>query len=175
MKYMMISDIHGDAQCLQQAMERWEAEKADALLVLGDLLYHGPRNPIPQGYYPQACVQIFNQYKEKIIAVRGNCDADVDQMLVAFAIMAPYMILPLEGGGRLVLTHGHHPVEEVYLQPGDVLVSGHTHVLKAEKAHINPGSISLPKEGNPKTYAVLEGRQVTIKTLDGAAFAQVKL
>ena len=90
---------------------------------------------------------------------------DVDQMLVAFAIMAPYMILPLEGGGRLVLTHGHHPVEEVYLQPGDVLVSGHTHVLKAEKAHINPGSISLPKEGNPKTYAVLEGRQVTIKTL----------
>lgn len=172
MKYMIISDIHGDLECLQQVMLQWENEKAQALLVLGDLLYHGPRNPIPAGYAPKECAALLNEYKDKIIAVRGNCDADVDQMMLEFAITAPYMILPQEDGTRLVMTHGHHPLEELHLQQKDVLLSGHTHVLKAEKTEtyiaINPGSISLPKEGNPKTYAVLENRQLAIKTLEGS-------
>lgn len=171
MKYMIISDVHGDLQCLKQAMGRFEAEQAQVLLILGDLLYHGPRNPIPAGYAPKECAALYNQYKDRIITVRGNCDADVDQMMVDFAITAPYMILPLEGGGRMVLTHGHHPVEMLHMQKGDLLLSGHTHVLKAEQledyAAVNPGSISLPKENNPKTYAVLEGREIQIKTLDG--------
>ena len=171
MKYMIISDIHGDLQCLKQAMNRFEEEKADVLLVLGDLLYHGPRNPIPEGYAPKECAQLYNEYKDRIITVRGNCDADVDQMMVDFAITAPYMILPLEGGGRMVLTHGHNPMEDLHIQKGDLLLSGHTHVLKAEQlenyAWVNPGSISLPKENNPKTYATLEGRTVQIKTMDG--------
>lgn len=177
MKYMIISDIHGDIDCLRQALQRYESEEAQVLLALGDLLYHGPRNPIPEGYAPKECAALLNQYKDRIIAVRGNCDADVDQMMLDFAITAPYMILPLETGGRMVLTHGHHPVEMLHLQKGDLLLSGHTHVLKAEQQEgytaVNPGSISLPKENNPKTYAVLENRQITIKTLEGAAFLQL--
>lgn len=172
MKYMIISDIHGDLACLEQVLRQWESEQAQALLVLGDLLYHGPRNPIPAGYAPKECAALLNAYRDKIVAVRGNCDADVDQMMLDFAITAPYMILPQEDGTRLVLTHGHHPVGELHLQQQDVLLSGHTHVLKAEKTAqyiaVNPGSISLPKEGNPKTYAVLENRRVMIKTLEGS-------
>lgn len=171
MKYMVISDIHGDAACLKQALQRFEEEEAEVLLVLGDLLYHGPRNPIPQGYAPKECAALLNAYKQVIIAVRGNCDADVDQMMLDFAITAPYMLLPLEAGGRLCITHGHLAAETLHLQEGDLLLSGHTHVpgIWNHEAYtaMNPGSVSLPKEGAPSTYAVLEGRQITIKTMDG--------
>ena len=171
MRYFVFSDVHGVAQALEKTLERFEKEQADVMLVLGDLIYHGPRNGVPDGYDPIRCVDLLNRYKDRIVAVRGNCDADVDQMMMEFAITAKYMILPTEWGFRMVLTHGHHPEEEFYIQPGDLLISGHTHVLKAEKKHnyywLNPGSIALPKEGNPGTYAVIEGRQIEIKDLEG--------
>ncbi len=170
MKYMVISDIHGDAACLKKALQRWEEEQAQALLVLGDLLYHGPRNPIPQGYAPKECAVLLNQYKKVIIAVRGNCDADVDQMMLDFAITAPYMLLPASGGRRICMTHGHLAEEMLHLQEGDLLLSGHTHVPgvweKEMYTAMNPGSISLPKEETPHTYAVLEEHQIVIKTLE---------
>lgn len=170
MKYMIISDIHGDAGRLEQALERFRAEEAGALILLGDLLYHGPRNPIPAGYDPARCARLLNQYADRIIAVTGNCDADVDQMLLEFPIGAPYMIFPLEGT-RVIVSHGHIPPEELYLHPGEVLVHGHTHLLKAEKEGdgyvVNPGSVTFPKEGNPPSYAIWQDRQFLIKTLDG--------
>jgi hypothetical protein len=168
---MIISDIHGDALCLQKALGRFEEEKADVLILLGDLLYHGPRNPIPEGYAGASCAELLNGYADRIIAVTGNCDASVDQMLLHFPIEAPYMILPMEEGYRVVLNHGDIPRERLFLHPGELLLYGHTHVLKAEKVdgiyYANPGSISLPKEGNPKSYATLEGRNLIIKTMDG--------
>jgi len=172
MKYLIASDIHGDARCLEKLLARYEAEEAQVLLLLGDLLYHGPRNPIPAGYAPQECAAMLNENKKQIISIAGNCDAQVDQLLLDFPISAPYMIFPWEGG-RLVATHGHIPEEELYLLPGDLIISGHTHVLKAEKVEdhyaANPGSVSLPKEGNPCSYAVLEGRTLRIKALEDGA------
>lgn len=171
MKYVIISDVHGDAECLQRALGRFEEEQADVLVLLGDLLYHGPRNPIPAGYAAANCADLLNAYADRIIAVTGNCDADVDQMLLNFPIGAPYMILPMEEGYRVVITHGHIPREALYLHPGELLIHGHTHLLKAEREQdgyvANPGSISLPKGGNPASYATLEGRTFIIKTLDG--------
>lgn len=171
MRYFVFSDVHGVAQPLEKTLERFEKEQADVMLVLGDLIYHGPRNGVPDGYDPIRCVDLLNRYKDRIVAVRGNCDADVDQMMMEFAITAKYMILPTEWGFRMVLTHGHHPEEEFCIQPGDLLISGHTHVLKAKKKHdyywLNPGSVSLPKDGNPGTYAVIEGRHFEIKDLEG--------
>ena len=177
MKYMILSDIHGDAECLQKALDRYEKEGAQTMLLLGDLLYHGPRNPIPAGYAAAQCAQLLNPYADRIIAVTGNCDAEVDQMLLDFPIGAPYMILPMEGY-RIVMTHGHRPLEELHLQAGDLLLHGHTHILKAEKENgyyvANPGSVSLPKGGNPRSYAVLEDRMLTIKNLDGEPIRELR-
>ena len=172
MKILICSDIHGDLESAEKIVCAFKKSGAERLVILGDILYHGPRNDLPKTYNPKAVIPLLNSVSDSILAVRGNCDADVDQMMVDFAITAPYMILPLEGGHRMVLTHGHNPIEDLHIQKGDLLLSGHTHVLKAEQledyAWVNPGSISLPKEGNPKTYATLEGREVLIKTMDGA-------
>ena len=190
MTYFVLSDIHGDADCLKTALGCWDKENAAyqdkhqqdvnapkelPILCLGDLLYHGPRNSIPAGYAPKECASILNEYGRLFTVIRGNCDADVDQMMLTFPIMAEYMILPLAGQGGLVVTHGHHDPASYFLKAEDVLLTGHTHVLKAVKkpldqggyTYLNPGSISLPKEENPRTYAMLEGRTFTVKTMDG--------
>lgn len=191
MTYFVLSDIHGDVDCLKAALACWDRENAAyrdkhqkeeglaeelPVLCLGDLLYHGPRNNIPAGYAPKECAAVLNEYRRLFTVIRGNCDADVDQMMLQFPIMAEYMTLPLPGQGRLIMTHGHHDPASYFLEAGDVLLTGHTHVLKAEKrpleggeyTYLNPGSVSLPKEGNPKTYAMLEGRTFTVKTMDGS-------
>lgn len=175
MKYLVASDIHGDAASLKLLLERFEEEKADAFLLLGDLLYHGPRNELPGGYDTFSATAMLNEHADHIIAVTGNCDADVDQMVLKFPITSPYMIFPLgeneEGGlARLVVTHGHWPKDTFQFRPGDVYLHGHTHVPVAEKAfgitELNPGSVGLPKLGNPKSYAVWEDRHFAIKTLE---------
>ena len=108
MKLVLASDLHGSALYTDQLMKRIEAEAPDRVLLLGDLLYHGPRNDLPEGYAPKQVIPMLNGIKEKIVAVRGNCEAEVDQMVLEFPVMAEYTTLALENGKLLFATHGHH-------------------------------------------------------------------
>lgn len=180
MKYMFASDIHGSAYFCRKMLEAYEKEQAEKLVLLGDLLYHGPRNDLPRDYAPKKVIAMLNEYKNEIITVRGNCDAEVDQMVLEFPIMADYAVI-LEGKRTYYLSHGHI-YQEGNLPPlkeGDVFVYGHTHVLRAEKkegqVYLNPGSVSLPKEGNIPTYAVLEDGIFTIKGFDGNAVRKLEI
>jgi len=235
-QYFVMSDIHGDVECLKKALECYEQERCAAgaeaagsdsaasehcvpnaeaagsnlkILLLGDLLYHGPRNDLPAGYNPKATIALLNEHKEKFLTVRGNCEAEVDQMVLKFPVMAQYLILPL-GRRTLKVMHGHQPVNQLFLSDGEIYLQGHTHLYLAEEAplpdedypgakragetqvgqqgtaaqaanalaeaenkprghyiHLNPGSISLPKQGRPKTYAMLDEEKFTVKTLEG--------
>ena len=180
MKLFFISDIHGSMYFLEKALEHYEKEKADYLVILGDELYHGARNPLPEGYNPKEVAQLLNTYADKIIAVRGNCDSEVDQMVLEFPVMTDYSII-LHEGRRLFLSHGHiyGPDNLPKLSDGDAFIYGHTHIPMAEKRGeiyvINPGSVSMPKENNPNTFGVLEGNLFTIKDLDGNLFKEIQL
>lgn len=176
MKYMIISDLHGSFVWAQKILRTFEAEQADYLLVLGDLLYHGPRNPLPEGYDPQQAASVLNSISNKIIAVRGNCDAEVDQMMLDFPLTADYNILPY-GNRKILLSHGHLFNERNLpksMVAGDLFMYGHTHLptLKEEGGLylFNPGSVSMPKENHPHTYGVLEENQLYIKTFDGEIY-----
>ena len=180
MKLFFISDIHGSVYYLNKALERFEKEQADYLVILGDLLYHGARNPLPKEYEPKKVIELLNSLSDRIISVRGNCDSEVDQMVLDFPIMADYSTIFYEGK-RLFLTHGHiyNEGNMPKLKDGDVFIHGHTHIPKAEKLDniffINPGSITLPKENNPHTYGILEGDIFTIKELDGSVFKEISI
>jgi len=180
MKLFFISDIHGSLYYLNKVMEQYKKEDADYIIILGDELYHGPRNPMPKEYNPQEVARILNNYKDKIIAVRGNCDSEVDQMLIEYPIMSDYSIV-LYNGRRLFLTHGHIYNEENLpnLSEGDVLIYGHIHVPVAKKENgifiINPGSIAIPKDDTPHCYAVLEDNVFKIKTLDGEIYKEINI
>jgi len=179
MKLIIISDIHGSYSCLQKVIDIFEEEKADRLIILGDILYHGPRNPLPQGHDPKKVVTLLNQYKEKIIAVRGNCDAEVDQMVLEFNMMADYVPLYIDGR-CFFLTHGHHYDRDhlPYLNKGDVLIYGHYHVPILEKQGdiyiLNPSSISLPKQGE-KSFAMYENSEFIIYNLEKEVIMRKKL
>lgn len=180
MKLMFISDIHGSLYYLEKVLARFEVEKADQLIILGDLLYHGPRNPLPEGYQPAEVAKKLNQYREKIICVRGNCDSEVDQMVIEFPMMAEYSFI-FADGLRIFATHGHtHNMEKLPpLGAGDILVHGHTHIPVAEAVEgitwLNPGSISLPKENTPHSYGILENKAFLIKDLEGQVFKSIDL
>lgn len=180
MKLFFMSDIHGSLYYLNRALERFQEELANYIVILGDELYHGARNPLPKEYNPKKVAEILNNYSDRIIAVRGNCDSEVDEMVLDFPIMATYSIILYEGK-RLFLTHGHIYNENNMpkLSEGDVFIYGHTHIPKAEKMDsifiINPGSITLPKESNPHTYGVLEKDVFTIKDLDGNVFKEISI
>lgn len=180
MKYMFASDVHGSAYYCRKMLEAFETEKADRLVLLGDLLYHGPRNDLPKEYAPKEVISMLNGMKNKIYAVRGNCEAEVDQMVLEFPVMADYCILAIEGK-TFYATHGHvYNTEKLPpMQEGDILIHGHTHVLKAEKMEhyiwLNPGSVSIPKEGNPPTYGILEAGVFSIKDFDGNVIKEIIL
>lgn len=168
MKLMFASDIHGSEFFCKKMIEVYEKEKAEKLILLGDLLYHGPRNDLPKDYNPKSVIALLNSMKEELLCVRGNCDADVDQMVLEFPILADYMILYLDG--RMVFaTHGHNHNEFnlPMLKKGDILLHGHTHVQamedRGEYIYINPGSTSIPKEGNQNSYMIYENGTFTIK------------
>ena len=172
MKYMFASDIHGSAYYCKKMLEAFEASKADRLILLGDVLYHGPRNDLPREYAPKEVIAMLNVYKQKILCVRGNCDTEVDQMVLEFPVLADYAVLFLNGL-TFYATHGHvfNETKLPPIQSGDILVHGHTHLLKAEKIGehwiLNPGSVSIPKGGNPATYAVLEDTSFVIYDFEG--------
>ncbi len=172
MKLVFASDIHGSIYYCKQLMEAYEREQAEKLILLGDLLYHGPRNDLPREYAPKEVIALLNAKKSELMCVRGNCEAEVDQMVLEFPVMADYMLLFLKGKTAFV-THGHnHNLESLPpLKAGDLLIHGHTHVLKAvfdgNIHYLNPGSVSIPKEGNPCSYMVYEDGVFTIKTLEG--------
>lgn len=180
MKLMFASDIHGSAYYCRKMIGAYQAEQADRLILLGDILYHGPRNDLPKDYAPKEVIAMLNPMKNEICAVRGNCEAEVDQMVLDFPVMADYCIL-LEGERTIYVTHGHIYNENnpPPLKEGDVLIHGHTHVLRAEKMEhytlLNPGSVSIPKEGNPPTYAVLQDRLFVIKGFDGRIVKELQI
>lgn len=157
MKWLFASDIHGSAFHCRKLMEAYDRERADKLILLGDLLYHGPRNPLPEGYAPMEVARMLNERRAEILCVRGNCDAEVDQMVLDFPIMAPHMILSAFGYDMLI-THGH--LNDTPHIAGGIVMQGHTHIPLCEKRgdHIlmNPGSVSLPKNGAPRGYVVLD-------------------
>ena len=176
MKWMIASDIHGSAVYCGQMLEAYRREKADRLLLLGDLLYHGPRNDLPKGYAPKEVIRMLNEVKEELLCVRGNCEADVDQMVLEFPVMADYCVLQLEDTGVVFASHGHvhNPQCMPPLKNGDILLNGHTHVPACEKIadengneymYLNPGSVSIPKEGSSHSYMVYEKGTFTWKNM----------
>ena len=176
MKWMIASDIHGSAYYCKALLSAFDKEKADRLLLLGDILYHGPRNDLPQDYSPKEVLAMLNAQKKRIFCVRGNCDTEVDQMVLEFPILADYAILPL--GKRLIyITHGHnHNLQALPpLQPGDILLHGHTHIpawetFGSENLYLNPGSVSIPKADSPHSYMILQDALCQWKSLDGAVY-----
>ena len=181
MKWMIASDLHGSAVYCRRMIEAFEREDADRLLLLGDLLYHGPRNDLPEGYAPKEVIPMLNGMKPKLLCVRGNCDAEVDQMVLDFPILADYAVLPV--GQRLVYaTHGHvHNLKNLPpLAPGDILLHGHTHIpawteFGEENLYLNPGSLSIPKDGSAHSYMTLEGETFCWKTLEGETYHELSL
>ena len=172
MKWMIASDIHGSAYWGQKLLEAFDAAGADRLLLLGDLLYHGPRNALPEGYDPMKLAALLNGRRDRIMAVRGNCDAEIDQAVLNFPMMADYALL--SAGNRLIFaTHGHL-YSDACLPPlcrGDILLHGHTHIKRCEEKDgilfLNPGSVSIPKDGPEHSCMLLEEDSVIWQTLDG--------
>ena len=171
MKWMIASDIHGSAYYCRELLAALERESAQKLLLLGDVLYHGPRNDLPRDYAPKQVIEMLNGIKEKLLCVRGNCDTEVDQMVLEFPVLADYAIL-LSGTRMIYATHGHVYNEQKLppLQNGDVLLHGHTHVPKCvdhgDYLYCNPGSVSIPKENSPHSYMTLCDGKLAWKSLD---------
>ena len=181
LRCMIASDLHGSALYTRQLLDAYAREKPELLILLGDILYHGPRNDLPEGYDPKQVIALLNPLAERILCVRGNCDAEVDQMVLAFPLMADYTVLPLNGC-KLFITHGHlyNTQNPPPLRKGDVLLHGHTHVPACLHQpggwwYLNPGSVSIPKEGSPRGYMLLEGSDVCWKTLAGEEWQRAPL
>ena len=174
MKWLIASDIHGSAYFCRRLMECCEKEGAERILLLGDLLYHGPRNDLPRDYAPKEVIALLNARDKDILCVRGNCEAEVDQMVLSFPVMADTALLAV-GGRILFATHGHIYNEEKRppLHPGDILLQGHTHVplcrVQKDFVCMNPGSVSLPKNDSWHGYMTLDTEQGIFlwKDLDG--------
>lgn len=180
MKIMFASDIHGSAYYCRRLLDIYGRSGAGRLVLLGDILYHGPRNDLPKEYAPKEVIAMLNPMKNEICAVRGNCDTEVDQMVLEFPVMADYALLAMDGI-TIYATHGHvyHENHLPPMQKGDVLLHGHTHVLRADRCGditiLNPGSVSIPKEGNPPTYAILEDGVFRILDFEGRVIKEKNL
>lgn len=180
MKLMIASDIHGSFYYAEKTVEKYREEGAQKLILLGDLLYHGPRNDLPRDYNPKKVIALLNSVKNEILAVRGNCEAEVDQMVLEFSVMAEYMIMYLKD--RMVfVTHGHkfNTSNPPMLKKGDILLHGHTHIQAMEKFgdfyYINPGSTSIPKNGNKNSYMIYDDGKFTIKDFEGNTIKEMDI
>ncbi len=172
MKLMIASDIHGSAYYCRELLAALERELPDKLLLLGDILYHGPRNELPRDYAPKEVIAMLNPLKSRLLCVRGNCDTEVDQMVLDFPILADYAVLSVDGQ-TLYASHGHvyHKEHLPPMNPGEIFLQGHTHVPLCEEKDgilcVNPGSVSIPKENSPHGYLILEGGRLEWKKLSG--------
>ena len=180
MKILIASDIHGSAYYCRKLLEALDREGAPRMLLLGDILYHGPRNDLPEEYAPKQVISLLNPLKDRVVSVRGNCEAEVDQMVLDFPVLADYCLMPV-GEHMMFCTHGQIYNEENLppMMPGDILLYGHTHVPRAElfgdKWMLNPGSVSIPKGGSVQSYAVLEDGTFTVKDMDGREIMRADL
>ncbi|MBQ3181757.1 MAG: phosphodiesterase [Clostridia bacterium] len=170
MKWFIASDIHGSLYYAKKMVESFEKENADKMLLLGDILYHGPRNDLPRDYNPKEVITLLNRFSDKIVCVRGNCDAEVDQMVLSFPIMADFTVI-CEDNLTIFATHGHKFCEDnLPALNFDVLLCGHTHVPKNTNhdsfTYINPGSVSIPKENSHHGYIIFENGTFTFKDFD---------
>jgi len=175
-KIMIASDIHGSAYYCRKLLERYASEEADRLILLGDILYHGPRNDLPKDYAPKEVIEMLNPLKNEIICVRGNCDTEVDQMVLDFNVLCEQAFVCFNDQ-NIVLAHGHKLDEKNIpaLKQGDILLCGHTHVPKCETrgdyTYMNPGSVSIPKEGSANSYMILSDKFYW-KDLDGNVYME---
>lgn len=181
MKLFIASDIHGSAKYCREMLSAFEREKAGRMLLLGDIIYHGPRNDLPEEYSPREVIALLNARADSILSVRGNCEAEVDQMVLNFPVMAEYALI-FEGNSTIFATHGHIWDREKVppLKPGDVLLCGHTHIPACERldrgiVYINPGSVSIPKAGSSRGYITLENGVFRFKTLAGEEYDTYKV
>ncbi len=180
MKIVIASDIHGSEFFCKKLMDAIEREQADRVLLLGDLLYHGPRNDLPYGHGPKSVILMLNSIADKILCVRGNCEAEVDGMVLDFSVEADYALLELNGL-TLFASHGHHynPQNPPKQASPYVLLNGHTHIPACEEhlgfTYINPGSVSIPKNGSQNSYILLDGTEFFWKNLDGEVYMTKKL
>lgn len=180
MKWFIASDIHGSGYYCKKLIEAFKEEQADRLLILGDILYHGPRNDLPKGYAPKEVIALLNPLKNTILSVRGNCDTEVDQMVLEFPVLAEYALIPTDTG-VIFATHGHRFNNSALppINSGDILLHGHTHVPACEEhpthIYINPGSVSIPKEDSPHSYMIFEDNTFLWKTLEGEIYKSYKI
>ena len=183
MKLMIASDLHGDAESTAALLRDFDESLAERLVLLGDLLYHGPRNDLPAGYAPKEAIRLLNERREVLLCVRGNCDTEVDQMVLNFPILSDSAYI-VAGRYTLYATHGHRDGEAAPppLRPGEILLCGHTHVPAARtmacgNLYVNPGSVSIPKEGSPKSYLLLDSEQGTLsfRALGGQEYRRFDL
>lgn len=190
MKYLVISDVHGGCEELKKTLLFFESMKCDYIILLGDLLNHGPRNKVPQSYDPMSVGEILNQYKDRIISVRGNCDSEVDSMVFSFPCNASYgyvLLNTVSGVRKVFLTHGHlhkietlEQIEKIGLKHNDIVLSGHTHVSgiffkDSGIVNINPGSITLPKGGSKAGFAIMSEENISLYSLDGIKYMSYSL
>ena len=175
MKLMFVSDIHGSEYWLDKALEVYKSGGFDRMVILGDVLYHGPRNPLPEGYNPKGVLEKLNLISDEIIAIRGNCDSEVDQMVLQFRVLNEESHLILEDQD-FFLCHGHHLDEENLprLRKGTVICHGHTHIPRMDQVGdytiFNPGSIALPKMETPHAYGIYEDGNLEVLSLDGEKY-----
>ncbi|MCR5516797.1 MAG: phosphodiesterase [Lachnospira sp.] len=175
-KIMIASDIHGSAYYCKKMLDRYKEEGAKRLVLLGDILYHGPRNDLPKDYAPKEVISMLNPLRNEIICIRGNCDTEVDQMVLDFNVLCEQAFLSVNGQD-FVMVHGHKLDEKNMpaLKDGDILLCGHTHVPKFEKrgnyTYVNPGSVSIPKENSAHSYIIFEDK-FYFKDLDGNVYME---
>lgn len=175
MRWMIASDIHGSSYYCEKLIEAFIKEKADRLVLLGDILYHGPRNDLPYDYAPKKVISLLNAYANQIICVRGNCDGEVDDMVLDFPILAEYAVISESSIGSKIIfaTHGHHYNANFLpkLKDGDILLHGHTHIPCFETVSgiyiINPGSVSIPKNGSEHSYMIFDNAIFERKNIFG--------
>lgn len=178
MKILIASDIHGSEHYCRMLVERFYAENCDRMFLLGDILYHGPRNDLPLGYNPKGVIELLNKIDDKVLSVRGNCDSEVDQMVLSFPIMAEYAVVCVDET-PLFLTHGHN-IPESLMKNGNIILSGHTHIPVCNEENdyvqLNPGSVSIPKENSQHSYITFDGETFLWKNLEtGERYKEYRL
>ena len=167
MKYLIVSDIHGSSDSSKKILELFNKNKCDMVMILGDILYHGPRNDLPESYNPKEVIKDLNSIKDNIIAIKGNCDAEVDEMVLDFKIN-DYLDMNINGYNTH-LEHGHHL--DMYKGNANIVLYGHTHIpdktIKNNTLFYNPGSITIPKNNTKRSYAIWDDKKITLYDIDG--------